>query len=213
MQDISEYINSELAEEFAKLSITDHPSVSHSCSPDDQFEGGHTPIYTIKPTLFPALHSLEQQPRITRQSSTVRSAERSWTDSSTSSHEIDFSRALSMRLRLVKAKTKKGRLNIKKNLTLEEIGSVTSGLITDDSIPFFLNNHSPICDIWIFFLSARATARSAEDAVVAAFDILYRLIGVSGTGLLQRFAYVQLADALQSAGHRSMSYAPPAPLL
>lgn len=103
-----------------------------------------------------------------------------------------------MRLGLVKAKAKKGRLNIKKNLTFEEIGPVASGLITDDSVPFFLNNRDPICDIWMFFLSARAAACSVEDAVVAAFEVLYCLIGVTGTGLLLRFAYVQLADAIDA---------------
>jgi hypothetical protein len=103
-----------------------------------------------------------------------------------------------MRLKPVQASTKKGRLNIKKNLTSEEIGLVASGLVTDDSIPFFLNNYGPIRDIWQSFLSARATARSTRDSVVVAFDLLYGLLGVGGVGLLQRFAYVQLADAIDA---------------
>lgn len=35
LKDLSEYINSELAEESAKLSIKDRAGVSHSCSRDD----------------------------------------------------------------------------------------------------------------------------------------------------------------------------------
>jgi hypothetical protein len=195
MQDLSEYINDEFAEEFAKLSIKDNTGVLHSCSSGPQLEEGNTPPYTRKPMLLPTLPGLEQQSRITGQSSVVRSAEQSWAaDSSISLHGTDISMFLSIRLRLVKAKTKKGRLNIKRNLTFEEIGPVASGLITDNSIPFFLNNYDPICDIWIFFLSERARERSAADAVVAAFDVLYRLIDMRDTKFLLRFAYVQLAD-------------------
>jgi hypothetical protein len=155
-------------------------------------------IYTSKPTsLLPALTKSEQQPRSTWQSSTVRSAEQSCTtDGLISSHEINLSDALSLRSMVVRAKTKKGRLKIKQDLTPEEIGSVASSLITDESIPFFLNNHDHICDVWVFFLSTRATAQSAEDAVVAAFDVLYHIIGVGDSRLLLRFAYVQLADAI-----------------
>lgn len=94
--------------------------------------------------------------------------------------------------------TNKSRLNIIKNLTLEEIGPFASGLLTDNYIPFFVNNYDLIYDIWIFFLSARARERSAEDAVVAAFDVLYRLIDIRGTKFLLRFAYVQLADAIDT---------------
>jgi hypothetical protein len=65
---------------------------------------------------------------------------------------------------VVKARTKKSRLKIKKDLTHEEIGSVASGLITDESISFFLNNYDHMCDVWVFFLSAKATAKSAVDA-------------------------------------------------
>jgi hypothetical protein len=50
-----------------------------------------------------------------------------------------------MRLKPVKARSKKGRLNI-----------------TDDLIPFFLDNYGPICEIWKYFLSARATACNAK---------------------------------------------------
>jgi hypothetical protein len=200
MQDLSKYINNELAEESAKLSIKDNTGVLHSCSTNGpQLEGGNTPLYTSKLMLLPALPCLEQQSRITGQSSAVRSAEQSWTaDSSTSLHGIHISRFLSIRLRLVKAKTKKGRLSIKKNLTLEEIGPVASSLLMDDSIPFFVNNYDLICDVWIFFLSARARERSAADAVVAAFDVLYRLIDMRDTKFLLRFAYVQLADAIDT---------------
>ena len=103
--------------------------------------------YTSKPLLLPTLPSLELL-RITGQLSIIRSTELSCTvDSSVSLHGVDILSLLSIRLRLVKAKTKKGRLNIKKNLTLEEIGPVASGLITDDTIPFFINNYNPICYI------------------------------------------------------------------
>jgi len=37
------------------------------------------------------------------------------------------------------------------NLSLEEIGPVASGLITNNSILFFLNSYDPACDIWLFF--------------------------------------------------------------
>jgi hypothetical protein len=194
MQDLSEYINNKLAEESATLSIEDHAGASH-----DWVEGERTLSHTSKPTLLPVLLSLEQPPRITGQSFAVPNVERSWTPhSSILSHSSDFSRVLSIGSRLVKAKTKKGRLNIKKNLTLEEIDPAASGLITDDSIPFFLNNFDLIYDVWIFFMSTRAKARSAEDSVVAAFDIFYCLIGVRDAKLLLRFAYVQLAEAIEA---------------
>jgi hypothetical protein len=196
MNGISEYINSQLAEDSTKLRITDHTSVSHTCSTGGQMDGG-TVVYPSTSTFLPALPCSEPQSIITGQSFTVQSAEQSWTDRSPS-HEINFSRVLSMRLKPVKARTKKGRLNIKNNLTSEEICYAASGLITDDSIPFFLDNYGPIREIWKYFLSARATARNAKDAVVVAFDTLYGLLGVGNVGLLQRFAYVHLADAIDA---------------
>jgi hypothetical protein len=147
-----------------------------------------------------ALTESERQP--SRTCSTVCSAENSCTaDGPTSSHEINLSDALSLRLMVVKARTTKSRLKIKKDLTPEEIGSVASGLITDESIPFFLNNYNHIYDVWVLFLSARTTAPSAVDAVVAAFDVLYRVIGVRDARLLLRFAYVQLAEAIDFLVH------------
>jgi hypothetical protein len=68
-------------------------------------------------------------------------------DSPISLYEINLSDALSLCLMVIKARTKKSRLKIKKDLTPEEIGSVASGLITDESIPFFLNNYYHMCDI------------------------------------------------------------------
>jgi hypothetical protein len=135
-------MNSELVEEFAKLSIKDNTGILYSCS--NGLEGGHTPPYTSKPMLLSTLRGLEPS-RITGRSFAIRSAEPSWVvDSSASLFGVDISSLLSMRWRLVKAKTKKGRLNTKTNLTIEEIDPVASGLITDDSIPFFINNYNSI---------------------------------------------------------------------
>jgi hypothetical protein len=152
----------------------------------------------IRPTSpLPALTDSERQLSRTWESSTACSAEQSCTtDSPASSCEISLSDVLSLRLMVIKARTKKSRLNVKKDLTLEEIGSVASGLITDESIPFFLNNYNHMQDVWVFFLSARATVKSAVDTVVAAFDVLYRIISVRDARLLLRFAYVQLAEAI-----------------
>jgi len=58
-----------------------------------------------------------------------------------------FVGVLSLRLAVVKAKSKNGRLNIKRNLVPKEILPVAASLITDDSIPFFLNNCDAICDV------------------------------------------------------------------
>lgn len=41
--------------------------------------------------------------------------------------------------------------------------------------------------IRIFFLSARGRGGSAEDSVIAAFDILYRLIDIRGRKFLLQF--------------------------
>lgn len=114
MKDISEYINSELSEDSARLSITDQTSASHSCSVDGLLDGG---------TAASEINSVAVQ------------STQGWSDRSPS-REIHFSRFLSMRLKPVRAGNKKGRLNIKKDLTPEEIGIVASGLITDGSIPF-----------------------------------------------------------------------------
>ena len=81
-------------------------------------------------------------------------------------------------------------------MILEEIGPVASSLITDDSIPFFLNNYDLIYNIWIFFLSARAIVYSIEDTIITVFDVLYHLIDIQGIGLLLQFAYIQLADTI-----------------
>jgi hypothetical protein len=97
---------------------------------------------------------------------------------------------------VIKARTKKSRLKIKKDLIPEKTDSVTSSLITDESIFFFLNNYDYICNVWVYFLSARATVQSAVDAVIAAFDVLYCVISVRDARLLLRFAYVQLAKAI-----------------
>lgn len=182
MKDISEYINSELSEDSARLGITDQTSASHSCSVDGLLDGGTA--------------ASERQLINSQQSVAIQSTQ-GWTDRSPT-REIHFSRFLSMRLKPIRAGNKKGRLNIKKDLTPEEIGIVASGLITDGSIPFFLNHYGPICDIWKSLLSARARARSTADSVTIAFDLLYSLLGVGRAELLRRFAYVQLADAIDA---------------
>jgi hypothetical protein len=195
MQDLSEYINSDLAQGFTQLNLCDQAVVPHSFSVPNPEEGGRSLIEPTSP--LPALTESERQPSRTWQSSTVCSAEQSCTaDSPTSLHEINLLDALSLRFRVVKARTKKSRLKIKKDLTPEEIGSVASGLITDESIPFFLNNYDYMCNVWVFFLSTRATTQSAADAIVVAFDVLYHIIGVGDARLLLRFAYVQLAEAV-----------------
>lgn len=52
--------------------------------------------------------------------------------------------------------------------------------------------------IRIFFLSARGRGGSAEDSVIAVFDILYRLIDMRGRKFLLRFTYGQSADTLEN---------------
>ena len=168
MQDLSRYINGELAEVSAKLGLKYNTGILHSCL--NGVEGGNTPPYTNKPMLLPVLPGWELS-RITGQSSAIRNTELSWTiDSSASLHGVDISSFLSMHLGLVKTRTKKGRLNVEKNLPLEEIGPVASGLIKDGSIPFFINNYNPLYDIWIFFLSAGAMEHSAEDVCIKGLE-------------------------------------------
>jgi hypothetical protein len=200
MQDVSEYVNSELAQRFAQLTLRDQSVVPYNFSVYNPEEGGCSLIKPSSP--LPALTDSERQPSRTWLSSTACSAEQSCTaDGPASSHEISLSDVLSPPLMVVKARTKKSRLKIKKDLTPEELGPVASGLITDESIPFFLNNYNYMCDVWVFFLSARAKAQSAVDAVVTAFDVLYRVIDVRDARLLLRFAYVHLAEAIDFLGN------------
>ena len=112
MHGISEYINSELAETSAKLRITDYASVLHTCSTDGKADGG-SDIYPSKPTFLHALPCPGLQSIRTGQLLTVQTAGQGWTDCSPL-HEIDILRVLTMRLRPVKAKRKRGRLNIKR---------------------------------------------------------------------------------------------------
>jgi len=53
-----------------------------------------------------------------------------------------------------------------------------------------------ILHIRIFFLSARGRGGSAEDSVIAAFDILYRLIDMRGKSFFCGLPYGKSADTL-----------------
>ena len=100
---------------------------------------------------------------------------------------------------VVPTKSVKGRLNIKKNLTPAEIGPVASSLITGDSIPFLINNFQFIFAVWMLFLTSKTLSRSADQAVIEAFDVLHELLtDKRDTRFLLRFAYVQLAEAIDA---------------
>jgi hypothetical protein len=203
--DLSEYINNALVQKFEKLTLEDQVAVSYICPTDDRsplLDKSRTLIFasTVPPTLQTLPNPEEHQPKTAGQTSHFQSIKQSWTiTNSALSSETHISRFLSLRNTVVLAKSRKGRLNIKRNLTPAEIGPVASGLITGDSIPFFLNNFQPIFDVWISFLTTKTSVRSANHAVVAAFDVLYDLVTDGrDTRFLLRFAYVQLAEAIDA---------------
>lgn len=203
--ELSEYINNVLVQKFEKLTLEDQVAISYIYPTDNHsplLHEGHTPAFasTVPPTLQTLPNSEQHQPETAGQASHFQSIKQSWTIINTAlSSEIYISRFLSLRNTVVPAKSRKGRLNIKRKLTPAEIDPVASGLITGDSIPFFLNNFQLIFDIWISFLTTKASVRSVNHAVVAAFDVLDDLVrDYRDTRFLLRFAYVQLAEAIDA---------------
>jgi hypothetical protein len=194
--DLDKYINKFLVQKFAKLTLSDQAALSYIYSTEDRsplLSKGQKLIFasTVPPT---------HQSKIARQTSDFQSIKQSGNiNNSKLSSETLISRFFLLQNTVVLTKSRKGRLNFKRNLTPAEIGPVASGLITGDSVPFLLNNFQLIFDVWISFLTSKISIRSANQAVIAAFDTLYELLSDErDTRLLLRFAYVQLAEAIDA---------------
>jgi hypothetical protein len=83
-------------------------------------------------------------------------------------------------------------MSIKKDLIPSQIRSITSGLVEDNALAYFLENSQAIFAAWTS-LSTVMALTSVDKSVVAAFDTVYSLTQSKDCKRLNlRFAYVYL---------------------
>jgi hypothetical protein len=91
------------------------------------------------------------------------------------------------------------RLQIKRNLSTDEISVIARALIRNDAITFFKSNYTSIYNTWTLIDNIALTCNSqgAERFVIAGFELINLLIMDKQRSPLQlRFAYIRLVAAI-----------------